>query len=737
MNDRRPMRCTVRTAGLVAWPVLVVLMGALLLGSCGGGGGGGSDGGAEPLSASVSPASPHVMSPTDPVVIRFNRAMDPGTLTDSGVLKGQSNPAQWSSASLTDDTLTYQPASTWTSGPGLTLTIDVSDAGGEALPTLTLEFHAVDGIIYVRTAANGGNDGNPGTADQPKATVPAAITAAGVYTTAAVFVAAGSYDAGMEVAMQDAVSLFGGFGATSWATRNPATHITTLAYATAPAGALPATPSTVVRASGGVTSATVLDGFAIDGAGSANSAAVFMDTGSLTVRNSTLSGGAGTGTATAIYVNTPGGAPPLIAGNTLDGGTGTTATYGLRNEAASPTVRDNVIHGGAGATSRGIHNTGGSPAIDANTIDGGTGDVRLGIESVSASSPTITGNTIDLTGTASATANYGISCQGAGTAPDIQGNTIHAGSSSGSTVGIQCSSGTSPSITNGNVIDGGTVTGTTSQGVGLSSVTTGTVTGNTIYGGAGATSATGLGITGPVNVSDNQIRTGDSAGNNIALSISGATSTGTVARNWIQGGTAGSTAWGANLSNGAAPDLHNNVILAASSTGISMGVQTDSAAPILRNNTILGGDSSGSLSYGIRLFGTSAGATIQNNIIGSGTGTSTYCVGEWVAGTDPGAFDNNDLVPGCDVLYQDEGSGGTAITTISGVNALADVGASGNVSDDPAFADPAAEDYHLTAGSTTAVQTGGLDGNGLGWGFADDYDQTGRSVGWSMGAFEY
>lgn len=251
-------------------------------------------------------------------------------------------------------------------------------------------------------------------------------------------------------------------------------------------------------------------------------------------------------------------------------------------------------------------------------------------------------------------------------------------------------------------------------------------------------------------------------------------STPIIQNNTIHGGTGTASATGIYVLQGI-PTIHNNSIygggtVAGSSTssfGINVRAILGATQPLIRNNTIHGGYGD-SVSYGIRIEDASPG--IDNNIIltrpdQGAADAGTICITEIVpagVSSTPQSLRNNTLF-NCETLYNDYDygcSGTPECTSITDVNGLLDIsgGVSGNISEDPLFADidgadddintfytisngllVLENDWHFSAGSPDRVRTGGLNGFDEAWTFTNDKDGLMRPASgspWSIGAFE-
>jgi hypothetical protein len=128
------------------------------------------------------------------------------------------------------------------------------------------------------------------------------------------------------------------------------------------------------------------------------------DSSSPTIQGNTINGGSA---STYSYGVNNDASSPIVQGNIIDGGSGDTKSYGIYNyPSASPTIRNNIVNGGNGGESYGITSySSSSPVIENNTVNGGSGATKAyGIDMLLSSSGTIENNIIFTTGTA--TSNY-------------------------------------------------------------------------------------------------------------------------------------------------------------------------------------------------------------------------------------------------------------------------------------------------------------------------------------------
>ena len=259
------------------------------------------------------------IAPTTPIVISFTETIDTATLVLSGSMAPESDGGTWSKQTSSNDTLTISPKTAWSKGSGKTLTMNCANSEGYAVKQIALTYGVLDGVVYVR--ATGGSDGNPGTSDLPKLTIQEAIdTAAAVYATAEVHVAAGTYQPSSVIDLKDGISLFGGYDPADWTKRetNPDWAITGTGTSAYP---------TVIQTS-------------------SNVAALRIQTTShpLTVDGFTISGGVGGSgnDTTAIYCSNSTGV--VIQSNSIDGGGGD-LSVGVTLDQSAVALQRNTISG--------------------------------------------------------------------------------------------------------------------------------------------------------------------------------------------------------------------------------------------------------------------------------------------------------------------------------------------------------------------------------------------------------
>jgi len=368
---------------------------------------------------------------------------------------------------------------------------------------------------FVSVTDPAASDANPGTQEEPFATIQTAIdAAAAAYSTANIYVAAGTYlvDSGALVpdviTLKEGVSLWGGWAA-DWSSRDPATQITIIqddAIADAADGV-----NETVTADAGVTAATVMDGFDIQGASGITAAGVYLVGASPTFSNNSITAGAGSDHSYGIYledsssvlstntisasgssdeavgVAVTGTSAVAVLGNIITGGVATGSSMGIYNDSDDTTMRGNTVTGSLGSGwayaiyNQGVDNT----VVQDNVLDGGEGTtISVGLYNYVTASYTVSGNTID---GGSANNSYGIVNYQTGTLT-IERNVIFGGTNV-MTTGIADRHGSANLIRNNLIHGGGPAIA--SNGVYCEDAYS-QLENNTIYGGSGSTSSFGV-----------------------------------------------------------------------------------------------------------------------------------------------------------------------------------------------------------------------------------------------------
>jgi hypothetical protein len=564
-----------------------------------------------------------------------------------------------------------------------------------------------DGIFVATT----GSDSALGTQAAPLKTIQAAIDlAASLSPKPTVNVSAGTYTVG-HITLKEGVSVLGGW-ATNWSVRNPAANVTVLTDSTA-LGGTDTVPNRAVDAGTGLTSATKLDGFTINGGGGTHSAGILITDSSPTISNNVINGGTATN-AYGVRVRSTGAltVSPAITSNTINGATaGTTTTsnsYAVYiTGGAAPTISSNTIRVSStpaiSNSANGIRaQSSAGFSISGNTID--KIEAALSPTAIELQTPTgtvtIQNNVIKGVSCAECSDLRGINLTGSAT---LTGNNIHGGTRTGllTTVssGIRISAGTGTVTIGGattslsNTIHGGSASHT--HGIFLDNATGATVTiqnNLSIRGGTAVSSSYGIEILGTNNVSilDNAIDGGTAATAGHGIRLDNVNNI-TISRNTILGArmTGPGTSYGVNLSQGSSPVLlSKNTITGGVSggAGSTFGVYAIQTNGLINNNTIYGGSGADN-STGIRIdsigiaftvnvlnntVNGGAGTTVakgislqslhvsgtynlKNNIVSSKSGTTgTYCFYEEGSSADPTTLQNNDAFSCSTAFYRDE-----------------------------------------------------------------------------------
>ncbi|MCX7787542.1 MAG: Ig-like domain-containing protein [Spirochaetes bacterium] len=202
-------------------------------------------------------------------------------------------------------------------------------------------FTITSGIVFVSLLT--GNDGNQGTKARPKKTIQAGIDLAGsLFPTGEVRLAQGIFYISAQVNLKEGISLYGGY-LNDFSSRSVSNAISSIVDTRT-------TGDCIAIAATNITSATVLDGFVIQGASTSS------------------------GSSVCINLST---SSPVIRNNTIVRNTASVNSFGIGMSASSPLIYNNVIYGGtAGNWNTAIFmNNGSSPKIYNNTLLCSTGSV--------------------------------------------------------------------------------------------------------------------------------------------------------------------------------------------------------------------------------------------------------------------------------------------------------------------------------------------------------------------------
>ncbi len=315
------------------------------------------------------------------------------TDTDTGVIDTDTDGTD---SSTSGDTDTTDGTDSSTSGDTDT-TGTTGDTDGTTGDTDTTGMEFPDDAIFVH--GEDGLDSNPGTADEPKRTIQAGITAAAELPEGKVYVAEGTYELDFQnnkyITLVDGVSLYGGYSADDWEVRNISDTPSVLIDKSASGGSS-SEPNRALDGGDDVGPDTVVDGFTIQGGTGSYATAVRVYKSEPTFTNNTIIGGAADGlTSYGVWILD---AEPTFTENDIRAGVaaGLTRGYGVFiNNNAHAVIDGNHIHGGGGGSySTGIAVYSSNPMIYNNVINGGSGSSNVRSIELSTASPSIYNNTI-------------------------------------------------------------------------------------------------------------------------------------------------------------------------------------------------------------------------------------------------------------------------------------------------------------------------------------------------------
>jgi hypothetical protein len=230
----------------------------------------------------------------------------------------------------------------------------------------------------------------------------------------------------------EGISLYGGFSL-DFSNRDVDLHETIIVDNSAASGTDWTDPNRAIDVPAGVTSATVIDGFTVQGGGGDYPSAMFCRNSSPTISNNRIIGGNAAVESIGIFSLE---ADPIIINNRrIDGGTaGSWAAMAVYSYSGSnPVVENNYIFGGTGPRTAGVvSQSGTAPKINANTIHGGDGTIQ------------------------------GDGIQDNGSSAKIWNNVISGGANGNNSSGIACFYACNAQIYNNTISGGG---GTTARGI--------------------------------------------------------------------------------------------------------------------------------------------------------------------------------------------------------------------------------------------------------------------------------
>jgi len=691
-----------------------------------------------PISVIISPAGGAWLSSqagiiNNEITFLFDTSMDTASLTLTGTMASASAIA-WSTTNVADDTLTITPSASRTIENGATLTIDCDSLEGANI-IRTRTYNITGSVYYVNIAAPGPLTG---TRLEPMNDIQAAVTAAkataaaiSASTPGVVLVAAGTYDntstLGTLVTMEEGISLYGGYAATSWDLRDPASYTTILKDQRLSTAAVTSeiNPLRIVEIAGGISNATVIDGFTLQIASiiscstEVSTSAIYINGSSPIISNNNITSSDVSSSTVSLTFNTfaicqYNGGTPDIHDNSIIMGTRGDADNTCNNYAiylsmnADADIHDNSIINGGKVT-----------ALSGNTY---------GIYLMN-SSPIIRDNGSIIVGfaTTSSTAIRIVASGGNTPAPKINGNVINGGP--------------------GNASRAFDITGD------ISSIANPHIYENEIIGGTGGSGSAGIWSRGYSTgiIENNRIIVSGATNNSFAIHIFNAAPV--IHNNYIYGGSSGSETNGIRVEGSSGTvSCYNNIIDAGAGANNRYGINIIDGDINIFNNTINGG--TGDKASGIYITNSSARAIqIENNHIFTNDGdafnaVTSYGVYATSATSYPATLNNNNFFY-CDVQYYNY-IDGVADKTVAVFNvstsllldALDTVPAKNNISEDIyADLDQANEYRYIGDYSAAGVDfdISGIDGNAAGWGYTIDRDGNTRTEtnGWSIGAYEY
>lgn len=109
-------------------------------------------------SGSAAPQNGSALATNQGFKITFTKSMDATSLALNGGLATEIGTPIWSTTTLANDTLTINPATTWSVGEARGISIDASDTLGNPLTTVNLTYDT--GVIFVKTSGSNASAGS-------------------------------------------------------------------------------------------------------------------------------------------------------------------------------------------------------------------------------------------------------------------------------------------------------------------------------------------------------------------------------------------------------------------------------------------------------------------------------------------------------------------------------------------------------------------------------------------------
>jgi hypothetical protein len=291
----------------------------------------------------ISPTNNSTITAFEPIVITFNKPISTGSVSLNGTLLGDGYNTQWQTVRYMNDRLIINPQTYWNLASGKTINISYQ---GDSISLV----YNTENAVYVSNTI--GNDSYEGTRKNPKKTITSAINKLdGAGLNGKVYIAKDTYNvdyqSGTHIVIAEGISLFGAYEIGDWS-RNLAAN-QSIINDTSTGGGSVGSPAAVIVANSGITNSTIIDGLIIKGSTSGGNytSGIFTNNGSPTIRNSDINGGNGSTGSFGIYNKS---SASLIYNNTIHGGSPTFAssnTHGIYNDNTNGVIiRNNTISGG-------------------------------------------------------------------------------------------------------------------------------------------------------------------------------------------------------------------------------------------------------------------------------------------------------------------------------------------------------------------------------------------------------
>ncbi len=538
--------------------------------------------------------------------------------------------------------------------------------------------------IYVKTPQDGGDDGNPGTPDLPKATIQAAVDLIPADEFGRVHVAGGIY-APCTVTDYSRIDLLGGYNPGDWKDRDISPNAGYI-YQTkieSPADSGPAVAVSMVKY-------LIFEGFRAKSY-KPDTPAMDVKKSRIIIQNNYVTRGGEQGTALNVEL-----CVGIIGNNVIYGSINNAAgtTYALRIYKSNLEVTDNTIHGGVQDNTAGI------------VIDNSTGKVKDNF---------IIGGEGKYTGAIQITGVYSI----LNNPLEITGNNIYGGYGTEEALCIKSQNG-NIIVENNPDID--------AQGGNLSFNSKKT---RAIFSSQGA-----------AQIKNNQIVGGWYSENTCGIEIEDSTGYNVeIENNSISGGAQTGLGRGISLKNTYAVISHNKIFGASPEPSVGIGIDLNKSPALVINNSINGGFTAYSRTMAI--VNINSDSRIISNSINTGRAIRGVFGIYNIMDSHPEITNNIIFFKGTSLPQVSYGiintSGSYPVVSYNDIWVANDTGTdytgeNYNISVDPKMAFSNEEDYSLTANSPVSVTQGAFNYSGI---TAVDILYNPRTDPWSMGAYEY